>query len=85
MNENNPETINHMRWTGHVGSTGDKKFPKKLFYGELKTRKRPQYKPRNRFKYNLNNNLNALICTEWRYLIRDGYNDLRVKHSGMLK
>lgn len=45
-------------------------IPKQLFYGELKTRKHPEYKPK-RFKDNLKDNLNAfhMNVPHWEELI----------------
>ena len=46
-----------MRWAGHVVRTGDARLPKQLFYGQLRDGKRPQHKPRKRYKDCLKNNL----------------------------
>lgn len=51
---------NQIQGTRHVVTMADKTILKHLFYGELKTEKRPQHKAKKRFKDNLNANQNAL-------------------------
>ena len=50
---------NQLRWAGHVVRMEDERIPKQLFYGELMTGKRPQHKPKKRFKDCIKNNLKA--------------------------
>ena len=52
--------LNQMRWADHVVRMGDGRLPKELFYGELTRGKRPQHKPRKRFKDVLKSNLKEL-------------------------
>ena len=47
---------NQLRWAGHVVRMEDERIPKQLF-GELMTGKRPQHKPKKRFKDCIKNNL----------------------------
>ena len=49
-----------MCWAGHVARMRDERLPKQLFYDELTRGKRPQYKPRKRFKDVLKSNLIGL-------------------------
>ena len=53
-------TLNQMRWSGHVVRMEDHRLPKQLFYGELVAGKRPQCKPRKRFKDCVKENLKAM-------------------------
>ena len=39
---------NRLRWAGHIVRMEDVKLPKRLFYGELKTGKRPQQRGASR-------------------------------------
>ena len=50
---------NQLRWAGHVVRMEDERIPKQLFYGELMTGKRPQHKPKKRFKDCIKNSLKA--------------------------
>ena len=75
---------NQLRWAGHVVRMEDERIPKQLFYGELMTGKRPQHKPKKRFKDCIKNNLKAFKIpvenwetlaksrTEWRQLLKRG-------------
>ena len=89
---------NQMRWAGHIVRMEDNRLPKQLFYGELKTGKRPQHKPRKRFKDNLKDNLKALCINmqdweklalnraQWRNSVREGcstFEDKRIKYAQM--
>ncbi|CAI9731097.1 Hypothetical predicted protein [Octopus vulgaris] len=49
-----------MRWTGHVIRMKDKRLPTRLLYGELNSGKRPQHKPRKRYKDCVKENLKKL-------------------------
>ena len=51
---------NQMHWGGHVVRMDDDRLPKELFYGEMKVGKRPQHKPKKRYKDCVKNNLNVL-------------------------
>ena len=74
----------------------DDRIPKQLFYGELTTGKRPQHKPKKRFKDCIKNNLKAFKIpvadwetsankrSLWRTMIRKGvetFEEDRVKHA----
>ena len=73
-----------MRWTGHLVRMDDSRLPKRLFYGELSSGKRPQHKPRKRFKDCVKANLKHMAIPvgswedscgnrgSWRKLIHDG-------------
>ena len=73
-----------MRWVGHVVRMDNDRLPKQLFYSELKIGKRPQHKPRKRFKDSIKDNLKKLQLdvsdwekiaedrAEWRRSIREG-------------
>lgn len=39
-----------LRWAGHLVRMDDVRLPKRLFYGELATGKRPKHKPKKRYK-----------------------------------
>ena len=54
---------NQMRWVGHVLRMGCERLPKQLLYGELTGRKRPNHKPRKRFKDVIKCNLKSLDIT----------------------
>ena len=88
--------LNQMRWAGHIVRMGDGSLPKQLFYGELTRGKRPQYKPRKRFKDVLKSNLKELKIdvddwealtkhlASWRKLIRErcsSFERKRVQHA----
>ena len=62
-----------MRWAGHVVRMDDDRIPKQLFYGELKSGKRPQHKPRKRFKDSIKNNLKQLQLdvNNWEEIAKD--------------
>ena len=49
-----------MRWVRHIVRMEDSRMPKRLFYGELTTEKRPQHKPKKRFKHVIKGNTKAL-------------------------
>ena len=87
--------LDQMRWAGHIVRMEDYRLPKRLFYGELKRGKRPQHKPRKRFKDVIKDNLKVLNVdpdnweelaknrNEWRRLIRTGcdvFEKKRVEH-----
>lgn len=73
-----------MRWAGHLVRMEDFRLPKQLFYGELTRGKRPQHKPRKRYKDVVKDDLRVLdigvdeweVLTEsraaWRKLVREG-------------
>ena len=76
-----------LRWAGHLVRMEDDRLPKRLFYGEFAIGKRPQYRPKKRFRDCLKNHLKAVhIDTEdwealaqdrcrWRESIHKGCND----------
>ena len=87
---------NQLRWAGHLTRMDDSRIPKKLFYGEMKSGKRPQHKPRKRFKDSVKANLKLLSIdiskwelsatdrATWRKLIFHGCKEFeaqRVEHS----
>ena len=87
---------NQMRWAGHLVRMDDARLPKQIFYGELKDGKRPQQKPKKRFKDTIKMNLKQMSIdvsqwevsasdrAEWRKLIFNGCKDFeckRVQHS----
>ena len=88
--------LNQMRWAGHVVRMEDFRLPKQMFYGELTTGKRPQHKPRKRFKDVIKDNLKALELdvddwessaenrAAWRKSIKEGcenFEQKRVEHA----
>ena len=90
--------LNQMQWAGHRCRMKDERLPKQLFYGELSIGKRPQHKPRKRFKDVLKSNLKALeidvdnweVLTEsrptWRKLVRKGcsvFEEKRVERAAL--
>ena len=90
--------LNQMCWVGHVVKMEDERLPKQLFYGELTRGKRPQYKPRERFKDVLKSNLKELeinvddwealteIRASWRKLIRErcsNFEQKRVEYAAL--
>ena len=62
-----------MRWAGHIVTMGDRTLQKQLFYGEVTRGKRPQHKPRKRFKDVLKSNLKELEIDvdDWEALTED--------------
>ena len=85
-----------LRWTGHVVRLEDDRIPKQLLYGELSLGKRPQFKPKKRFKDSLKDSLaktgiswigwenHAQDRVEWRQKIHKGvkaFEDSRVNHA----
>ena len=88
--------LNQMRWAGHVVRMGDGRLPKQLLYGELTRGKRPQHKPRKRFKDVLKSILKELKINvddweastkhraSWRKVIRErcsSFERKRVEHA----
>ncbi|XP_044163874.1 PR domain zinc finger protein 5-like [Acropora millepora] len=75
---------NQLRWAGHVVRMEDERVPKQLLNSELMTGKRPQHKPKKRFKDCIKNNLKAFKIpvenwetlaksrSEWRQLLKRG-------------
>ena len=64
---------NQMRWAGHLVRMDDTRLPKRLFYGELSSGKRPQHKPRKRFRDSVKGNLKYLKIAEdsWETLSKE--------------
>ena len=50
-------TTAQLRWVGHLVRMDDDRQPKRLFYRELTSGKRPQHKSRKRYKLGLKSNL----------------------------
>lgn len=87
---------NHMRWVGHVIRMDDSRLPKQLLYGELVLGKRPQHKPKKRFRDFTKDNLKSLSMfaadweisahdrNEWRSLVRKRcmqFEEERIAHA----
>ena len=87
---------NQLRWAGHVVRMKDVRIPKQLFYGELRNGKRPQHKPKKRFKDCIKNNLkafkipvedwedSAINRKEWRQMLYRGavaFEEERIEHA----
>jgi hypothetical protein len=87
---------NQMRWAGHVVRMQEDRLPKQLFYGELVNGKRPQQKPRKRFKDCVKMNLKDLGINVvdwektaqnragWRHSVKEGCNTFekqRLRHA----
>ena len=62
-----------LRWSGHVSRLDDCRLPKQVFYGELMDHKRPQHKPKKRYKDCLKNDLKdmKIDITNWDKLAAD--------------
>ena len=88
--------LNQMRWLGHVVRMEDDRLPKQLFYGEVIIGKRPQHKPKKRFKDVVKNNLKALGIdvnnwetlaanrAHWRQAVKAGcdlFEQKRIEHA----
>ena len=84
-----------MRRPGHLVRMHDTRITKHIFYGEMKCGKRPQHKPRKRFKDSIKTNLKQLGINisewevsaadraKWRKLIFEGCKDFeaeRIEH-----
>lgn len=88
---------NQMRWVGHLVRMSDERLPKQLFYGELKQGRRPQHKPRKRFKDSVKENLSRLKIDgaswedlakdrcQWRKLIQNGAASFEARRAGYAK
>ena len=75
---------NQMRWAGHLVRMNDARLPKQIFYSEMKSGKRPQHKPKKRFKDSIKSNMKQLEINifqwevsaadrpKWRRLIFEG-------------
>ena len=86
-------TSYQMRWTGHVIRMEECRLPKQIFYGELCTGKRPQHKPKKRYRDGVKDNLRKMELdlkdlekiahnrNEWRQRVREGC--LRFERSRM--
>ena len=87
---------NQLRWSGHVVRMDDNHLPKRIFYGELATRKRTTGGQYKRYKDTLKASLKnfnidpdtwgnlAAIRTTWRSEIRRGatqYKNIRIKKA----
>ena len=87
---------NQMRWAGHMVRLEDSRLPKQMFYGELTSGKRPNHKPKMRYKDVISKNLALLKIEEsnfetlandpkkWRESIKEGCNQFeqeRIQHA----
>ena len=85
-----------LRWTGHLIRMKDNRIPKQMLYGELVNGKRPQQKPRLRFKDCVKASLKDCVINDtywessachrsrWRRQIRDGvdsFERVRISHE----
>ena len=70
-----------LRWCGHIARMSDQRLPKQLLYGELKTGKRPQGRPRKRYKNEVRVSLSKFRLPDlkeagersrWRTLLHQG-------------
>ena len=52
--------LNQLRWAAHLVNMENTRIPKQLFYGELVNGKRPQHKPKKRYKDCLKYNFKEL-------------------------
>ena len=90
-------TTAQLRWADHLVRMDDVRLPKRLFYGELASGKRPQHKPRKRNKDGLKSNLKdadidvdtweltAVDRDVWRELVKTGCGSLHAKRLGRTK
>ena len=84
-----------LKWLGHVERFENHRIPRKLLFGELKEGKRPQYKPKKRYKDCVASDLTdfgisraswsskCLNRLKWRVLVADGlskFEDNRLLH-----
>ena len=71
---------NQLRWAGHLVRLDDSRLPKQLFYSELAIGKRPQHKPRKRWRDSLKETLKSfdIPVDDWESLAtnRDGWRSL---------
>ena len=76
---------NQMRWAGHLVRMDDARLPKRLFYGELSIGRRPQHKPRKRFKDCVKDNLKlmGIEIDEWETATSDRDQWRRLTASGV--
>ena len=92
-------TTAQSQWVGHLVSMDEGRLPKRFFSGELASSKRPQHKPRKRYKDGLKSNLKdpdidvdtweatAVDRNAWWELVKTGCGSLHVKmlERGKLK
>lgn len=88
--------LNRLRWSGHVVRLDDDRIPKQMLYGELQIGKRPQSKPKKRYKDSLKDTLSkaGISCINWESQAKDraswrqqihkgvaGFEEARVNHA----